>query len=77
VRLGKAEAQLALEVVLGNLSAMEQIGEEGEETAFDPIHHECESAVSSGASVSVLRSGWRLIEDGGTEYVVAKAKVKL
>lgn len=76
IRLGKPDAQLALEVVLGNLSAMEQISEEGEETAFDPIHHECDSTVSSGANVTVLRSGWRLIEEGGAEYVVAKAKVK-
>jgi hypothetical protein len=76
VRLGKAEAQLALEVVLGNLSAVEQIGEEGEETTFQPVHHECDTAASSGAAVVVQRPGWRLIEDGGTEYVVAKAKVK-
>lgn len=76
MRLGKAEAQLALEVVLGNLSAVEQISEEGEETAFDPVHHECDSAISSGANVTVLRPGWRLVEDGGAEYVVAKAKVK-
>lgn len=76
VRLGKAEAQLALEVVLGNLSAMEQIGEEGEETPFNPVHHECDTSASSGAAVVVQRPGWRLIEDGGAEYVVAKAKVK-
>lgn len=76
VRLGKAEAQLALEVVLGNLSAVEQIGEEGEESAFNPIHHECDTAVSSGVGVIVFRPGWRLLEDGGAEYVVAKAKVK-
>jgi len=76
VRLGKAEAQLALEVVLGNLSAMEQIGEIEDVTPFDPIHHECDTAVSSGSPVSVVRPGWRLVEDGGAEYVVAKAKVK-
>ncbi len=76
VRLGKAEAQLALEVVLGNLSAMDQIGEEGEEVAFDPIHHESDSSVSSEAKVTVTRPGWRLVEDAGAEYVVAKAKVK-
>lgn len=75
VRLGKAEAQLALEVVLGNLSAIEVIGEEGETIAFDPIHHESDSSVSKGAGVTVVLPGWRLVEDGG-EYVVAKAKVK-
>lgn len=76
VRLGRTEAERALEVVLGNLSAMKQVGEVGEATMFAPVHHECETAISTGAAVEVVRPGWVLVEEGQSEYVVAKARVQ-
>lgn len=76
VRLGKKEAERALEVVLGNLSAIRQVGEAGESTTFDPVHHECETAISTDSAAEVVRPGWVLVEENQTEYVVAKARVQ-
>lgn len=76
IRLGKKEGQHLLEVVLGNLSAMSQIGEEGEGVAFDPSAHESDGNISRGSPATITRPGWELAEDGDARYVVAKARVK-
>ncbi|MEO2088780.1 MAG: hypothetical protein ABGY75_04670, partial [Gemmataceae bacterium] len=76
IRLGKKEGQHLLEVVLGNLSAMSQIGEEGEKVQFDPSAHESDGNISRGSPVTITRPGWELAEDDDARYVVAKARVK-
>jgi hypothetical protein len=76
IRLGKKEGQHLLEVVLGNLSAMSQIGEEGETVPFDPSNHESDGNISRGSPVTITRPGWELAEDDDARYVVAKARVK-
>ncbi len=75
IRLGKKEGQHLLEVVLGNLSAVSQIGEEGEAVSFDPSVHESDGNISRGSPVTITRPGWELTEDGDARYVVAKARV--
>lgn len=73
---GMDQARNALEVVLGNVAAIEPIGEEGETTEFDPGVHECVAAIAPGTTVSVQRPGWLLNERAGVEYVVKKALVR-
>ncbi|MBY0456225.1 MAG: hypothetical protein K2V38_02690, partial [Gemmataceae bacterium] len=75
VRLGKTEARGFLQVAFSNLHALEPIGQEGEKAAFDGVYHRADTGVSTGAPVTVVRPGWKLLEEDG-EYVVEPALVK-
>jgi hypothetical protein len=73
-RLNKPEGRLFLETAMGNISGFRQIGEEGERVHFDGKYHECDTGVSTGAQVRVVRPGWVLEEEDG-EYRLVPAKV--
>lgn len=75
IRLNKAEGRRFLEVAVGNIDGLEQIEDEGQRVAFTGAYHRCETGVSTGAPVTVVRPGWRLREDDG-EYVIEQALVK-
>ena len=75
VRLGKPDARRFLEVAMGNLDVLEPLGAEGQATDFNGAYHKAETGISTGTRVTVVRPGWRLIEDDG-EYVIEQALVK-
>ncbi|MBA4067121.1 MAG: hypothetical protein C0501_26120 [Isosphaera sp.] len=74
IRMGKAEARQFLEVVIGNVAGLEQIGEDGERVRFDGTYHRATTGVAPGAPVAVVHPGWKLLEEKG-EYVVEPALV--
>jgi hypothetical protein len=74
-RLNKPEGRLFLETAMGNVGRLRQIGEEGERVAFDGKYHDADVGVSSGTPVRVVRPGWLLDEDDGSEYRLVSAKV--
>ncbi len=74
INLGKVEARQFMEVAMGNMDGFEQIGEEGERVAFNGKHHRAKTGVSTGAQVTVVHPGWKLVEDDG-EYIIEPALV--
>jgi hypothetical protein len=75
IRLNKPEARRFMEVAIGNIEGLEQLADEGERVRFDGTYHRCDTAVSTGTPVTVVRPGWKLAEDGG-EYIIEQALVK-
>jgi hypothetical protein len=76
VRLGKHDAaEIADSLLTGEHVGAERIGEVGSTVPFNPVHHESDSSVSTGAPVTVRSHGHRIVEGKGGEYVLGKAKV--
>lgn len=74
-RMGKAEARQFLETAIGNMTAIRQLGEDGERVPFDGAHHKADRPVRDGETVTVVRPGWVLDDERG-EYLLAPAQVK-
>lgn len=74
-KLGRDQGREALEVAIGGMTGIRRVGTLGESVGFDGVVHECESAVSDGQAVTIVRAGWLLVEDDGP-YTLAKALVE-
>lgn len=74
-RMGKAEARQFLETAIANMTAIRQVGEEGERLPFDGAHHKADRPARDGETVTVVRPGWVLDDERG-EYLLAPAHVK-
>jgi hypothetical protein len=74
-RMGKAEARQFLETAIGNMTAIRQLGEEGERVPFDGARHKADRPVRDGETVTIARPGWVLDDERG-EYLLAPAQVK-
>lgn len=61
----KHEAATALERVLKGVSGVQAIGAVGMAVNFDGRVHECERAISDGATAHVVRVGWAFKDDPG------------
>ena len=61
----KHEAATALERVLKGVSGVQAIGAVGMAVNFDGRIHECERAISDGATTRVVRVGWAFKDDPG------------
>ena len=71
---GKDEGRDFLETAMWNIRGLHMIGEVGLKATFDGRLHECDSAVSIGAPVQVVRPGW-LLKIDDENYVALKAVV--
>jgi hypothetical protein len=70
----KDEPRDYIESAMWNISGLRLFGEVGARIPFDGRYHECNTPVSSGQSVQVLRPGW-VLDESERDYVVLKTLV--
>jgi hypothetical protein len=72
---GDPAGRQSLETAMRTMRTLEQIGPEQTRVAFNARYHACPVPISTGAAATVTRSGWKLQEAEGREYVLLKATV--